>query len=105
MATTSAPRVRQQQTGMTCAACSGRIVTPAVIGGQVHRNLHQCRKCGGVHGMLYRGEARQIFGLDQQMASASDAPRYFNLTVLGSEGIAYVHGWFDEARRSVVQYG
>jgi hypothetical protein len=105
MATTSASRVRQQQTGMVCAACSGRIVTPAVIGGVAHRNLHQCRKCGGVHGMLYRGEARQIFGLDLPMLANSDSPRYFNVTVLGSEGIAYVHGWFDERARSVVQYG
>ena len=87
---------------MKCSACSGSL-KPAVM--LAPRGLLVCARCGGVHGTIYRGDAVALVGLDLPMLASSPAPRYFDLTVLGSAGVSRVHGWYDAAQRRVVQYG
>lgn len=85
---------------MRCRACSGTLrVSREGVG------LLECRRCRGLHGTLYRGEATALVGLGLPMLDESDNVRYFDLDVLGSDGIRRLHGWYDPVRRRVVQYG
>jgi hypothetical protein len=82
-----------------CSACSGDVVaewTPT---------MGRCRECGAVQGSCYRGEASQWVRLGAPMLPNSDDLRYFDLVVLGSDGVSRVHGWADRGSRRVVQYG
>lgn len=86
---------------MTCTACNGTL-RPTPLGSQ----LSKCESCGGLHGTLYLGEAVGMVGLGKPMVSGeySDS-KYFDLTVLGSEGVERVHGWYSPSLGRVVQYG
>jgi hypothetical protein len=87
---------------MKCSACSGRLVATD------RPTLTRCRKCGGLHGSCLRGDATALVGLGlpmQSNASSPEALRFFDLTVIGSQGVSRIHGWFDVQTVRVVQYG
>lgn len=95
---------------MKCSACSGSL-KPAVeitFTALAYRGLQTCRRCGGLQGTIYRGEAIEVIGLGLPMLAAASSPealRYFDLTVLGSQGVERIHGWYDTTQHRVVQYG
>jgi hypothetical protein len=87
---------------MKCSACNGRLVATD------RPTLTRCSKCGGLHGSCYRGDAVALVGLDLPMQAEATSPeslRYFDLTVVGSQGVSRTHGWFDAHTSRVVQYG
>lgn len=91
---------------LKCSACSGTLKPGTPLRDPTGSLV--CTRCGGLHGSCYRGEATNIVGLGLPMlaeASSPEALRYFDLTVLGSDGIAHVHGWYDSTKRRVVQIG
>lgn len=88
---------------MKCNACGGSL-KPL----KNNAALSECRRCHGLHGTIYRGEAYHLVGLGRPMlanATSEDALRYFDLTVLGSEGVDRIHGFYDARECRVVQYG
>lgn len=85
---------------MQCPACNGRRHE------QLATQVYRCRRCGALHGTVYRGELNQyvIMRLAPQPVPA-ERERYFDFTVLGSDGVSRVHGWYDTATRLVTQVG
>ena len=84
-----------------CSACSnntGRLVT---VNGRDSSGLHVCDRCGALLGRCYRGDSPVLmtFGPD------GDETRYFDLDLLGSDGVSRVHGFFNPATMKVVQFG
>jgi transcription initiation factor TFIIIB Brf1 subunit/transcription initiation factor TFIIB len=69
--------------------------------------VYECAKCGGVVGQCYRGDASRFVAIHQPMqAECEDGDaRYFDLMLLGSQGIERVHGWMDRNTKRVVQFG
>jgi len=68
--------------------------------------VFECRRCGAIYGDCYKGESYAI--VLPYMAEAEVPPercRYYDLTVLGSDGVSRRHGWFDPDTRRIVQIG
>lgn len=84
-----------------CGCCGSRLGFNTNVSG-----VWICSKCGGINGSCYRGDAYNFVNLTSMQ---SDCPperqRYFDLTVLGSDGVRRVHGFFDVETKSVVQFG
>lgn len=97
---------------MACAACSKRLTQDALNTPYVncygHRiyGVHQCPHCGAVQGLCCLGDSHTIV---LPWMTADDPPmervRYYDLTVVGSEGVDRRHGWFDTQTRLIVQVG
>lgn len=84
-----------------CPACNGKRRNPTA-----HPMVFECRRCGAIYGDCYKGESYEI--VLPYMAEAEVPPercRYYDLTVLGSDGITRRHGWFDPDSRRIVQIG
>ena len=95
--------------GSFCAACSGRLHPVKKDGTtktETYTGLFACDRCGGLHGEMYRGEAPTVVNINRMSSRQdTDGGRYFNLALLGSEGVRHVHGWFDPATKLVLQFG
>jgi len=84
-----------------CPACNGKRQNPTR-----HTMVFECRRCGAIYGDCTKGESYEI--VLPYMAEAEVAPehcRYYDFTVLGSDGITRRHGWFDPETRRIVQVG
>jgi hypothetical protein len=98
---------------MNCTCCCKKLTLKARSTYYKGRNdkpvvgVYECPKCGAVMGQCYRGEAWYIVDLGRWAGNETptDSLRYFDLTVLGSNGIERVHGWFDVTTRRVAQFG
>lgn len=92
---------------MTCQLCNRKLTlkelnTPVlgVIG------TYECKKCGAVQGDCYKGDSYKIvlpFFVSQDIPM--EKTRYFDLMVVGSNGLERRHGWFDPETRKIVQVG
>jgi len=68
--------------------------------------VYRCAKCGAVHGTCYKGDASRFVLLQfAREAVPAEVLRYFDLTLLGSQGIERTHGWYDPATKLVHQFG
>lgn len=85
----------------SCPACNhkGQEETEVVT-------VSRCTRCGAIYGTCYKGEA---YGLVKPYMTTEDVPderlRYFDFTMLGSDGVTRRHGWYDIKTRLVVQTG
>lgn len=84
-----------------CPACShpGRrgTDTPGVF---------TCRRCGALYGDCYKGDSyRLVLPVFTTEAVPPEQCRYYDLTVLGSDGVTRRHGWYDVATRLIAQVG
>lgn len=65
-----------------------------------------CSHCEGLVGTCYQGDS---FALVRPVFSRTTCPpavqRYFDLTVLGSDGVSRRHGWYNPQTRTVEQVG
>lgn len=79
---------------------------PYMVGSTKIIGVYECPKCKAVLGDCYKGESYMIV---KPWFSANEAPlenwRYYDLTVLGGNGIERRHGWFDVTTRTVMQVG
>ena len=66
--------------------------------------VFECPHCGAVQGECYKGES---YGIVKAFFSKEPVARevYYDLTVLGSDGIERRHGWFDPATGYITQVG
>ena len=63
-----------------------------------------CPKCGAVFGTVYKGESYKL--VKPWMGDGSfDNAFYYDLEVLGSDGITRRHGWADKDSLLVIQTG
>lgn len=88
-------------TDTCCPACNGKRRNRTE-----HAGVFECRRCGAPYGECYRGDSYTI--VRPRMTAEPVPPercRYYNLTVLGSDGISRRHGWFDPETRLIVQIG
>ena len=85
----------------SCPACNGKRRKPTDSTG-----VFECRRCGALYGDCYKGDS---YALVRPHMTTQDVPpercRYFDFTVLGSDGISRRHGWFDPETRLIVQIG
>jgi len=97
---------------MKCPCCGKRVslkdANTAYAGrdGRKISGVYEHSVCGAVLGSCYRGDA---YGVYLPYWAPPDTPienwRYFDLTVLGSDGVSRVHGWFDIETRKLTQVG
>lgn len=96
----------------TCPCCGHKVSlkdrnTPYTgKSGRTISGVYTHSRCGAVLGSCYKGESYDIY---LPYWAPADIPpenwRYFNLEVLGSKGIEYIHGWFDCETRRLTQVG
>ena len=66
--------------------------------------VYQCPHCEAVMGQCYKGESYNI--VKPYFAKEQPAKEiYYDLEVLGSNGIERRHGWFDPATGGITQVG
>lgn len=63
-----------------------------------------CKRCGAVHGTCYKGESPVLPFFAKDAVPAEDL-RYFDLTLIGSQGVERTHGWYDPKTRLIHQVG
>lgn len=68
--------------------------------------VYICRKCEAVFGQCYKGDSYGIV-LPFMTADkdATERQRYYDFTVLGSDGVTRRHGWFDPQTKLITQIG
>ena len=88
---------------MTCTSCNSTNVTSTT-----HHAIYTCDACGGLLSTgIYRGDVFSFVHL-HRWHTGEERPedlRYFDFTILGSEGISRSHGWFHAVTKDVVQFG
>ena len=96
---------------MNCRACNAEITDQDqdrgyAVNGRKIVGIVTCSHCGGVQGECYLGESytivRNAFADDEV---PFEQTRYYDFTVIGSNGIARRHGWFDTVSRRITQVG
>lgn len=93
-------RVRVSES-MACPGCSGRTKITTEL-----TQVYECASCGGIIGECYRGDAYKFVNIGTLVPQTEGMEvQYFDLVLLGSDGIKRVHGWFDRQTKNVVQYG
>jgi hypothetical protein len=84
-----------------CPACNGK--RRKATG---HPGVFECRRCGALYGECWKGDS---YALVLPVMTADPVPpercRYYDLTVLGSDGVTRRHGWFDVETRRMFQVG
>ena len=87
---------------MTCTACNHSHFSPTA-----HHSVITCNGCGGVQGTITRGDITQFVHL-HRWHTGDERPedlRFFDFTILGSEGVSRSHGFFHAVTKDVVQFG
>lgn len=88
-------------TYLCCPACNGKRRNATAYPG-----VFTCRRCGALYGDCYRGDS---YALVLPVMAPEPVPpercRYYDFTVLGSDGVTRRHGWFDVKTRRIVQIG
>jgi hypothetical protein len=96
---------------VNCPSCCKRISikaynAPYMVKGRQMHSVHECPHCGAVFGSCYKGDSYSIVRPDW---APNDTPMddcfYYDLDVLGSDGIIRIHGWADKKTRRIVQVG
>ncbi len=96
---------------MNCPCCEKRITvkmlnTPIYVGEQQIHGVYQCGHCQALLGQCSRGMSYLLVKPSWAPAGASlEDAVYFDLQVLGTDGIKRRHGWFDPETRCIVQVG
>lgn len=89
---------------MKCPACGGKRharYDETKIG---LMDVYRCKKCGAVHGQCYKGDSYSIVLPYWHQGESADT-FYYDLTVLGSDGVTRSHGWADTTTKRIVQVG
>ena len=85
----------------TCPCCDGKRRKATDYAG-----VFECSRCGAIYGECWKGDS---YALVLPRMTARPVPpercRYYDLTVLGSDGVTRRHGWFDTETRLIVQVG
>ena len=92
---------------MNCENCAKRINQKAIntaYAGII--GVYQCPHCQAVMGQCYKGESYKIvLPYFAPIDAKLENQRYFDLTVLGGNGVERRHGWFDIESKRIVQVG
>lgn len=67
--------------------------------------VYNCAKCGALHGECYKGDS---YGLVLPMFDTQPQvveEKYFDLLVIGSEGVSRRHGWYNPQTKRITQVG
>ena len=90
-----------------CPHCNKRITVKALnTPYQGVRGVYECPTCGAILGSCYKGDS---YGIVKPFMVNVEPPaervRYYDLRVLGSDGISRRHGFFDTVTGLIVQIG
>jgi hypothetical protein len=93
-----------------CPCCSKTMTVkafnnPYKAGGRTILGIHECPHCGAVFGQCYQGESYSIVYPRWQESGDFENAFYYDLTILGSDGITRSHGWADKTTRRIIQTG
>ena len=91
-----------------CSACSGRLISVEKDGTTPTKAatlLFKCSRCDGLHGQMYRGDSYALILPRWSPRSDMEGARYFDLTLLGSDGIERSHGYYDPKTKLMLQVG
>ncbi len=91
----------EREINMTCTACNGRTRKTEDI------QIRICEDCGGLIGTVRRGDLHNHVDTRNWANEdiEQDRVRYFDLKVLGSNGVVRIHGWYDLDTKRIVQMG
>ncbi len=93
---------------MACPLCNGKRHKRATFNGRTYPGVSACQRktCGALWGFCYLGDSYSLvkpwFTFDE---TATARQRYFDLEVVGSQGVERRHGWFDPETRLITQVG
>ena len=96
-----------------CSSCSNNTGHAVEVNGREHASLVTCDGCGALLGRCYRGDSPVLMvfadgaddGVQPNVEATDREAVYFDLDLLGSDGVNRVHGWYDPASMKVVQFG
>jgi hypothetical protein len=86
---------------MECLLCGSKKKHETIVG-----SAYRCKKCGAVFGSCYKGDSYSIvkpYFAEEHVPVES--LRYYDLEVVGSNGVERRHGWFDPATKLIHQTG
>jgi len=90
-----------------CPLCSTEAQSRVLYYTEV-TGVYECAFCGAIHGQCYKGDSytlvKPFFHPNPNEVEAEDT-RYYDLTVLGSDGVTRRHGWFDPKTKTIIQVG
>lgn len=91
---------------MICPACSAENAREVSLASQPYVRFHRCKSCGCRFGTLRSGDSfsvvnRQLTGDPDKIAR--EVP--FDFTILASDGVKRLHGFFDPRSGYVTQWG
>ena len=94
----------------TCPNCNKKLSqkalnTPYTVDNRFIHGVYQCPKCTAVFGTCYKGESYSIVKPWMSDRTDMNNAQYYDLTILGSDGITRRHGWFDPNTRLILQVG
>ena len=92
---------------MNCPCCDAKVTQKTlntkymdIVG------VHECPKCGAVFGECYKGDSYSIVLPYWEMDDPTfDNAFYYDLEVLGSDGVEHRHGWAHRETRRIIQVG
>ena len=87
---------------MNCNACGSE--TREVQNANEPRH-DECVGCGGKQGTMYKGDVFGLVKINTMVEQGEADINYFDFTVLGSDGVSRVHGWYRTHTREVLQFG
>lgn len=97
---------------MNCAGCGKSISKKALNTTYVGTygpvaGVYTCNHCGAILGSCYKGDSYGVVGRRFDTVENCDTcePVYYDLEVLGSDGINRIHGWMNPTTRLIVQVG
>jgi hypothetical protein len=93
---------KKKSNGRRCPACSGSLKSK-----DGRLDLDECRRCEAVVSQtMYKGDSFEVvLPFFETGSYEPEEQRYFDLTVVGSEGVERRHGWYLPRTRRMTQVG
>jgi DNA-directed RNA polymerase subunit RPC12/RpoP len=86
---------------MQCPSCNSKRFAKTATSG-----VYQCVKCEAIFGTCTKGDSYNIvLPYFAKTEPSAESLRYYDLTVLGSDGITRRHGWFNPQTKLISQVG
>lgn len=70
--------------------------------------VKQCKKCNAIQGRCYKGNSYELvlpYMANEVTPEIEERKIYYDLDVLGSDGLTRRHGWYDPETKLIVQVG
>jgi len=91
-----------------CPACGAQESNAREVEGY-RGSVVKCNDCGGIYtregSSIYKGDSYNLVKPWMSDRPDMEDACYFDLTVLGSDGVTRRHGWYDPQTKMILQVG